>query len=649
MPDWRENILKQFRRGSARLTLVSDPDGLLAEERMVKAVQERGFEIIPFDDPVAFRFAYESKYRSAWDDGRPTELVVVLRSQQELGKLPYDLLKAGRQLAFALHKLFPKLSYPVIEALDRSKLDSLYDAYQQYDGSTLGDRATKEFVLTHCFGIVPKLVKTPVDLLKLLLSRHYKGVAVPEPLDDLLLEALKAERAFADWPLDAIVRHRDAFLKFLQEKWPTYIQSLKDGGKSCIVPFGHEDVRVYIDNLFLEGMLTPIRLEDVSKLPQWVLTGIAHDPQQDATERLLRLMGRFAQELPPVDASHRDWQRVATTWAEMVVLRWELADGLSAPQRQQWNDLHQQVEQQFGKWIVENFASLPNLPFHPQPVMLHHIARHLAAQRSKGEFEKVALVVMDGLALDQWLLVRRVMESQHPDWRFDEGNVFAWVPTLTSVSRQSIFAAEPPLYFPDSFERTDKERNLWCRFWEDQTGRGTADVAKQVESEQSEELDAALANGKLRALGIVVNKVDNILHGMQLGTAGMHSQVRLWAADGKLSSLLERLHQEGFTVYITADHGNVAATGIGSPKEGILVEFKGKRARVYDKPSFRADVKKSYPKSIEWQEAGLPADRYVLLSPDLQAFAGEGEQVVSHGGISLEEVVVPFVRIRREA
>lgn len=79
---------------------------------MLSAIRQRGFDLIPFDDPIAFRFAYQSQYRSLWDQGQNTDLVVVLRSaEQQLGKLPFDLLKVGRQLTFALHQLFPKLNY----------------------------------------------------------------------------------------------------------------------------------------------------------------------------------------------------------------------------------------------------------------------------------------------------------------------------------------------------------------------------------------------------------------------------------------------------------------------------------------------------------------------------------------------------------
>ena len=171
--NWRDNILKHFQPKISRLTLVADPDGLLTEEGMLSAIRERGFDLIPFDDPIVFRFAYESQYRSLWDQGQKTDLVVMLRSdEQRLGNLPYDLLKAGRQLTFALHQLFPKLNYPVIAGLDRIYLDTVDEAYRHHDGEQLTERETKDFVLMHCFGIVPKLVKTPVDLLKVLLSLH---------------------------------------------------------------------------------------------------------------------------------------------------------------------------------------------------------------------------------------------------------------------------------------------------------------------------------------------------------------------------------------------------------------------------------------------------------------------------------------------
>ena len=84
------------------------------------------FELIPFEDHIAFRDAYESKFRSRWDQDEPTKLVVLARSQtSDLGSLPYDLPQAGRKLSFNLGDIFLNLSYPTVTALGRGNLDAL--------------------------------------------------------------------------------------------------------------------------------------------------------------------------------------------------------------------------------------------------------------------------------------------------------------------------------------------------------------------------------------------------------------------------------------------------------------------------------------------------------------------------------------------
>ena len=650
MADWREHILKHFQPKISRLTLVADPDGLLTEEGMLSAIRERGFDLIPFDDPIAFRFAYESQYRSLWDQGQKTDLVVVLRStKQQLNKLPFDLLKVGRQLTFALHQLFPNLNYPVLYELDRSYLDAVAKAYEAHDGDQLTERGTKDFVLMNCFDIVPKLIKTPVALSKLLASLHARKVRLPDFLNEYLLESLAKDSAFEDWPLPEILPSREKYLRFLQDEWALFLGSLGDGGKQSRVPFDHQDVRAYIDTFFLDGSLKPIEHEDAASLPAWIRPGVIHDPKADAVRRFRALKDKFETEIPTTNASHREWQQAAQRWAELIVLRWQWDEGLDAADRTAWTDLQSKLENVFALWMTHRYGSLYNLSYRQQPVMVHQISRFLAVERSQKKLAKIALVVLDGLAFDQWLILRESLESGDPALRFQESTAFAWVPTLTSVTRQSIFAGEMPLYFPDSIETTSKERSHWLRFWEDHdVQRSKVELVTSLDGPADPKLDAALAIPRLAVLGIVWNKVDDMMHGMTMQTAGMHSGVRLWASQGHLRQLLGRLHQEGFVVYLTADHGNVTATGIGNPREGVLVETRGKRARVYDRPEFLEEVVARFPDSIRWPNHGLPPARHVLLSGDLKAFTNVGDEVVAHGGISLEEVMVPFVAITRE-
>jgi hypothetical protein len=299
--------------------------------------------------------------------------------------------------------------------------------------------------------------------------------------------------------------------------------------------------------------------------------------------------------------------------------------------------------------MMHRYGTLYNLPYHQQPVMVHQIARFLAVERTRKKLARIALLVLDGLAFDQWLILRKHLERCDASWRFQESTAFAWVPTLTAVSRQSIFAGEPPLYFPDSLETTAKEKAHWQRFWEDHgVQRVSVDLVTNLSGPPDPKLESALANPRLSVLGIVWNKVDDIMHGMHMQTAGMHNQVRLWAAQGHLHHLLMRLQHEDFSIYVTADHGNVTATGVGRPREGVLVETRGERARVYDRPAFRDEVAAQFPEAIRWPNHGLPPAWHVLLAGHLQAFTHDGAAVVAHGGIAFEEVMVPFVAITRE-
>ena len=183
MSNWRDSILKEFVPNISKLTLVADPDSLLTEEKLALELKNSGFDLLEFNDPVEFRYAYESKYRAKWNKGEHTDLVVVLRKQNyELKNLPYDLLAVGKQLIFNLGELFPNLSYPVIEKLDRSHLDDIFDAQKKYTPDRMGDNDTKDFILRHVIGIEANLISNDVALLRMLLQLHYEKVTIPKML-----------------------------------------------------------------------------------------------------------------------------------------------------------------------------------------------------------------------------------------------------------------------------------------------------------------------------------------------------------------------------------------------------------------------------------------------------------------------------------
>lgn len=653
MPDWREHILREFVPGIGRISVVADPDRLLTDPKLSEALDQRGFEVLMFEEPVEFRFSYETKYRVRFDAGQSVDLIVGHRGH--VSSLPFDILTRGRPLAFSIADLFPNLSYPVLTALEPQYLEILYDVQQQFDCEILGENATKDFILRHVFEIAAELIKTEADLLRALLRRHYRLQVIPTVFVARLVEVLSGR--FPGWPLTLLFEERGQFFTFLQERWPRFLRRIDDSSEAAVgsmvipgpadIPFDHADVRVYIDNLFLEGLLQPIEWPDASKFSSgWFHVGIHRDPKRDRAQRFAGLLTVAERDVPPRDARHGEWLSYAQTWARLIVLSTEIGSSMDAAQSQRFGELRQNVDSTFRSWVERRFGTLHNLPPSP-PTVVHHIARHLANGRTNDGAAKVALIVIDGLAFDQWLIVREEIASQKPHLRFDESAIFAWVPTVTSVSRQTIFAGKPPIYFPASIYQTDKEPSLWLQFWADHnlTAPEASYLRGLGEAASLRSVEEIVSSPRLRVLGLVVDKVDRIMHGMELGTAGMHNQVRQWASEGFMSALLDLLLSRGFTVFLTSDHGNLEATGCGRPKEGMLADVRGERVRIYSDQLLRTGTAAKFAETISWKPVGLPEDFLALIAPARRAFVLERQRTVAHGGITVEELIVPFVRV----
>lgn len=654
---WRDAILSEFIPNVSKLTIVADPDDLLTEEKLSLELKNRGFDLIDLNDHVEFRYAYESRYRTLWDQGKQTEQAVILRSHSpEFATLPYDLLKAGRNLAFNLGDIFSNLSYSVIEKLDRSHLDELFDAKKKYSPKALGDNATKDFILLHVFEIATDRINNDVELLRILLRLHYKKIIIPSIFCVRLVQLLKDNNHFHDWPIDIIVSDDKAFFSFLQERWSVFLDRLSHGNQiiretpdynlkyagSNVLPFNHEDIRVYIDNLFVEGKLTPVRKSDIDiEDHSWIKSGIFETRNIDDKIRINGLLKIIENTIPTTESRYTEWLDFAMKWAELRSL---IHTTDQEVELERFRRIGSALNTNFTDWLTNHYTSLINLP-PTNPAMLHHVPRCMARELEYGTNIKLALVVVDGLSLDQWVTIKQVLHQQNPNIIMRESATFAWIPTLTSVSRQAVFSGKSPIYYPMSIDTTNKEINLWRQFWED-IGLSRLEISYQRslgDGNVSEVLYETLALDQTKVIGLVVDKVDKIMHGMQLGAAGMHNQIKQWCQGGFLGSLIGYLLDNDYQVWLTSDHGNIECQGKGRPSEGAIAETRGERVRIYRTPELRDSVVKTLSFGIKWNPVGLPPHYFPLVAEGSDAFVKEGENIVGHGGISMEEVIVPLV------
>ena len=448
------------------------------------------------------------------------------------------------------------------------------------------------FLLRHVFGIAPETIRQASDLLRFLLRRHYGRHRLPPDLERHLVQVLQQDPVFAQWPLARIVPDREAFFPFLQERWPIFLDRPTSGSVALLdaaedyglafpgparIPFDHRDVRIYVDNLFLEGLLRPV----------------AHPRGPEAAEP----WGAGGHRDRPAGRSQAPARRVAEVHRGDDSERRDVTPGVARFRTTLGAGERARLRRRRGYVRRDRSGTVPQHPRSDRrgvcrldPAALRDVAQSatvaagddppdspVARAASAGSRDgKVALVVMDGLVLDQWVVVHELLAQQRPELRFREESLFAWIPTLTMVSRQACFAGRPPLYLATGIDGTDREPSAWKRFWGDE---GLSPVEAVYEKNLRDRADVGrveelVSHPGVRAVGLVVDAVDRIMHGMTLGSAGMHNQVKLWTESRALAGLLDTLLDRGFAVFLTSDHGNVEVQGCGAPGEKSLAELR---------------------------------------------------------------------------
>lgn len=638
--DWPNGVIKEIRGAGVKTVLVRDPDRLLLEESLLEEIQDAGFTVLELKDPVYLRHAWEARFRH-------TDRKLLIRlGIQPFEDVPFDIYQNALLFDLSLASQFELLDPRVIRGLAREDLVTLKEAYNQHVDHFLGEKGTKEFVLQHVFGVNPAVFSSTAGVLRWLLSLHYRSRQIPNCLQGELVKEMKKTPGVINWPLQEIVSDQEAFYDFLQENWVVFLEQAAAGSSYGGLPFDDPEVRVFIDNLFAEGYLKPIRFEVRESLPQWVVCGILDDQDTSRERKLEKLVCLLKNDQPGEKSDYRSWQRTALRLAEVRKILVSLEHFLVPVRLSQIRELLKVVSDGFNNWYERKQGTLASLFLVSYPLMVHQIPHFLALH--KADRKKIALVVIDGLSLEQWLTVREVFHERLTGIKMEEHQVFALVPTLTSLSRQAIFSGEFPYQFGGSLYNNRGEEKSWRAFWGRQ-GLSTGKIAL-LKGLQGNEKDLVNVKQHLHreVLGLVINQVDRLVHAQELGPAGMHQDIRLWLEQGKTIDILGELLGAGFDLYLASDHGSTYATGCGRPDEGCLVETKGERARLYTQEEIYQQALRSIPGAYPWRAIGLPEEIRVLLAADNTAFVNKGEKIMTHGGSSIEEVVVPFIKIVRE-
>ena len=510
---WINLILSHFEDG-LKFILVSDPDGILTEESVLTALRQRGYEILDYEDPMVARYLYEKEWRARLRiSGK-----LLLRSPEPSTQIfPYDWKSQAQTVSLKLADLFPHLSYPVLSRLPHSYLPALLEPAQRLRQAQ-GDQDTRRLVLKYALEFVPEAIVSYAGLIHNLIILYVRHPSIPQEL----LNTAASDTAWLNYPA-VLFAGKTQFFNYLQQEWDGYVRL----GKS-LIPFEDIVVRYLMSNLFTEGFL---RRSKVSRVHHsWVSVGIVPE-EPSVAERSLAQLNEIQGQIPGQNSRHTEWQAYAIRWGEVT------AQAISSPPSaeidKRFFGLREMIDTYFWNWLQEHYSLLLSLSPLPTPVTVHKVVSYMAAQSEP----KKALIVVDGLSMVAWWLIREKWHRQNVPFEWTESATFAMMPTITSISRQSIFAGKLPNAFPKHLFSTYHEANHWHRFWGNKT---EVVYDKGRLSDVLDRLDETTSNRTVPIVGLVINDVDDIADAEVQGLRGLAASLKHWIDAENLETLIQQ-------------------------------------------------------------------------------------------------------------
>ena len=241
--------------------------------------------------------------------------------------------------------------------------------------------------------------------------------------------------------------------------------------------------------------------------------------------------------------------------------------------------------------------------------------------------DKVALVVVDGMAFWQYEILRETLEKikifpQEENW------LYSWIPSITALSRQAIFRGEGPLL--DYTQSPQSERKLWLDHW---------NASLSPEYIYEEEFSPTQ---NCKRLAYVTTTLDEKIHSSS-SYKDLLDLTKNWGND--FAKTIARLKQLGFKIFLTTDHGNVLATGWRPFTTTEKAHLYGKMSRGHRHAIFMNETgAQEFQKDLGYSVSTIHRDNWFAIREN-QSFTTDGKKEITHGGSHLFEVMIPFIKI----
>lgn len=324
---------------------------------------------------------------------------------------------------------------------------------------------------------------------------------------------------------------------------------------------------------------------------------------------------------------------------------------------------------QFSKFIERNYEDWFE-PKADKPVQSHTLFRELVVPELVKKDKPVLFVVIDNLRYDQWKAMENVVANHYKLEK--EIPYYAILPTATQYARNAIFSgllpADMEKQFPQYWKNDveDGGKNLYeAEFLTAHLKRLGLNIKQDYfkitnlsSGKKLAENFKGLKDNNL--VTVVYNFVDMLSHAktemdvvkeLASDDKAYRSLTLSWFKNSPLLEIIQQAQKLGFKLIITTDHGTINVKNpskvIGDKNTSLNLRYKTGRSLTYEDRDVYAvrDPKKIGLPTINMSSSYIFAknDLFLAYVNNYNHYVSYYRNTYQHGGISLEEMIVPFL------
>ena len=366
---------------------------------------------------------------------------------------------------------------------------------------------------------------------------------------------------------------------------------------------------------------------------------------------------------------YNEWMEI---YKKLVYWELEMKKSDSPEMQEVFQSQKAEANTEFFKFISRNYASWVGPKSVNAPIMSHTMMKYkVLPHLEKGT--PLFFVLIDNLRLDQWKTIQPIFNESFRI--LEEETFYSILPTATQYARNAIFAGMLPIdiekKFPTQWKNDDEEggKNLFEEeFFKaqlKQLGKGDLKYSytKITNNNDGQKLVDNIHNMLQNDINVIVyNFVDMLSHArteMEVlkelagDEVSYRSITKSWFEHSPLHQALKKIADKKLTLIVATDHGSVRVNSparvVGDKQTTANLRYKHGRNLNYENKdvlSFR-----------DPREAGLPVpnvnssfifakgDIFLCYPNNYNHFVNYYRNTFQHGGVSLEEMIVPVIRM----